>query len=171
MSPILRVVSLAALVFGGMGTLHAADPFSGFEDCPVVADSDLDQMRGGFETSSGGLPLSFTFGIERQTYLNGQLVSTTTIAIPTFPFALNAQGAAAVQFNPINVIQNGAGNVFALQGVKNLPASVMTVIQNSLDNQVIGNATVINASITSRDFLRSLAAQSSLNHMVFRSVH
>lgn len=169
MSPILRVVSLAALVFGGMGTLHAADPFFGFEDCPVVADSDLDQMRGGFETSSGGLPLSFTFGIERQTYLNGQLVSTTTIAIPTFPSA-NTQGVAAAVFSPI-VIQNGPGNEFSLQGISNLPTSAMTVIQNSLDNQVIGNTTVINASITSRDFLRSLAAQSSLNHMVFRSVH
>lgn len=170
MSPILRVASLAAFIFGGMGTLHAAHPISGFEDCPVVADSDLDQMRGGFETSSGGLPLSFSFGIERATFLNGQLVSTTTIAIPTFPFA-STQGAAAAGFNPINVIQNGAGNVFSLQGIQNMPASVMTVIQNSLDNQVIGNATVINASITSRDFLRSLAVQSSLNQMVFRSVH
>ena len=169
MSPILRVVSLAALVFGGMGTLHAADPFSGFEDCPVVADSDLDQMRGGFEMSSGGSPLSFTFGIERATFLNGQLVSTTTIAIPTFS-SVNAQGLAAAVFSPI-VIQNGAGNEFLLQSIPNLPTSAMTVIQNSLDNQVIGNATVINASITSRDFLRSLAAQSSLNHMVFRSVH
>lgn len=123
MSPILRVVSLAALIFGGMGTLHAADPFSGFEDCPVVTDSDLDQMRGGFETSTGGLPLSVTFGIEHATYLNGQLVST------------------------------------------------MTLIQNNQDNQVIGNVAIINASITSRDFLRSLAVQTSLNQMNFRSVH
>ena len=171
MSPILRVVSLAALIFGGMGTLHAAHPLSGFEDCPMLADSELDQMRGGFEMSSGGSPLSFSFGIERATFLNGQLVSTTTIAIPTFPFALNAQGAGATAFIPINVIQNGDGNVIALQGVQNMPASFITMIQNSKDNQVIGTTTVINASITSRDFLRSLAVQTSLNQMVFKSVH
>jgi len=154
-----------------VGTLHAAHPISGFEDCPVVADSELDQMRGGFETNTGGLPLSFTFGIERATFLNGQLVSTTTIAIPTFTFTLNAQGAGAADsgFNPINVIQNGAGNVIALSNIQNMPASVMTIIQNSLDNQVIGNTTVINASITSRDFLRSLATQSLLN--LSRYVH
>jgi len=148
--PILRVVSLAALFFGGIGTLHAAHPISGFEDCPLVADSELDQMRGGFETSSGGLPLSFSFGIERTTYQydqNGQLVYTTTIDMPNLTSALNAQGA------------------------QNWPASVMTMIQNSKDNQTIGVVTTINASITSRDFLRSLAAQSSLNQMNFRSVH
>lgn len=137
----------------------------------MISDTELDQMRGGFDTNAGGLPLSFTFGIERATFLNGQLVSTTTISIPTFPLATNAQGQDPVGFNPINVIQNGSGNVFALPSIQNLPASVMTIIQNSLDNQVIGNATVINASITSRDFLRSLDVQSMLNQMVFRSVH
>lgn len=167
----LRVVSVAALIFGGMGTLQAAHPISSFDDCPVVSDSELDQMRGGFESSASGLPLSFTFGIERATFLNGQLVSTTTFAIPTFPFALNAQGTISTEFNSINVIQNGAGNIFSLPGMQNMPASVMTIIQNSLDNQVIGNTTVINASITSKDFLKSLDVQTMLNNMVFRSFH
>ncbi|MES1982320.1 MAG: hypothetical protein V4443_07580, partial [Pseudomonadota bacterium] len=117
--------------------------------------------------TSNGLPLSFSFGIERATFVNGQLVSTTTIAIPD-----SANTAVPIgNFNPVTVIQNGAGNVFSLQGMQNLPGSVMTVIQNSLDNQVIGTTTVINASVTSRGFLNSLAVQSALNQMVFKSLH
>ncbi len=169
MSPILRIASAAVFIFGSMGTLQAADLISGFEDYPVVADSELEQLRGGFDTSSGALPLSFTFGIERATFLNGQLVSTTTIAIPTLP--LNDPGVLPADFNPINVIQNGPGNVFSLPGVQNIPGSIMTVIQNSLDNQVIGNTTVINASVTSRDFLRSLSVQTLLNQMNFGVAH
>lgn len=169
MSSIFKVISVAVLTVGVVSTLHAALP-AGFDDYPVVDDSDLAQLRGGFETSANGLPLSFTFGIERATFVNGQLVSTTSIAIPTLPFALNTQGAGGTAINPINVIQNGAGNVFALPSIQNVPTSVMTVIQNSLDNQVIGNAMVINASITSRDFIRSLAVQSTLNQMLFKSL-
>lgn len=170
MSPIFRVASAAILVLGGMGNLHAALPMSGFEDCPMVADSELDEMRGGFETNSGGLPLSFSLGIVQAIYVNGELDSTTTIAIPALS-ALSAQGAGATQFNAINIIQIGAGNVFSLQGIQNLPTSNITAIQNTLDNQSIGIVTTINASITSRDFLRSLAAQTSLNQMNFKSVH
>jgi hypothetical protein len=142
---------------------------AGFDGWPAAADEDLDQMRGGFASSNNGVPLSFSFGIERATFLNGQLVSTTTIAIPTLPY-VNNSAAATADFSPVTVIQNGSGNFFNLQGAHNLPTSVMTVIQNSLDNQVIGNATVINASVTSRAFLNSLAVQSVLNQMMFKSL-
>jgi len=165
------LVSVAAISIGIVGTVHAASSMPEFEDNTQVADSDLAQMRGGFETTNNGLPLSFTFGIERTTFLNGQLVSTTTIAIPTLPFGSNAQVSGSADFNPISLIQNGSGNVFSLPGSGSGLGSVMTVIQNSLDNQEIRNVTVINASITSRDFIRSLAVQSALNQMVFRSVH
>lgn len=167
MSSIFKVVSVAALAC--VSTSYAASPISGFDDYPVVADIELSQMRGGFETNNNGLPLSFTFGIERATFLNGQLVSTTTLAIPTQPSALNAQGGGATGLNSITYINNGGGNFFSPPSIK--PGSQMTLIQNSLDNQVIGNATVINASVTSRNFIRSLDIQSSLNQMVFRSLH
>ena len=170
MSAILRYFGIAALTFGATVPLQASPPVSGFEDCPVVADHELDQMRGGFDTSNGGLPLSFSFGIDRATFLNGELVSTTTVAIPIFTSAMDAKGAQTVMLNTTNLIQNGPGNSFALPSVRDLPTSVMTVIQNTLDNQVISNATVINASVTSRDFIRSLAVQTSLNQMVFSSL-
>lgn len=169
-SLILRSIGIAALTCGVVSGLQAATSMPGFEDYPVVADRELDQMRGGFETRNGALQLSFSFGIERATFLNGELVATTTLAIPTFPVAFNSLGGGATAFNPVNVIQNGPGNVFALPSVRDLPTSVLTVIQNTLDNQVIGNVTVINASVTSRDFLRSLTIQSSLNQTLFNSL-
>jgi hypothetical protein len=167
MSSIFKVISVAALACGVVSASYAASPISG--DFPVVADSDLDQMRGGFETSSNGSSLSFTFGIEKATFLNGQLVSTTTIPIPTLSSALNAQGGGATGSNSITYINSGGGNFFSPPSMA--PGSQMTVIQNSLDNQVIGNATVVNASVTSLNFIKSLVVQSSLNQMIFSSFH
>ena len=170
MSSMLRYFGITALTFGATAPLQASPSVSGFEDCPVVADHELDQMRGGFDASNGGPSLSFSFGIERATFLNGELVSTTTVAIPTYPSVMDAKVAQTVISSTTNIIQNGLGNSFALPSVRNLPTAVTTVIQNTLDNQVISNATVINASVTSRNFINSLAIQTSLNQMVFRSL-
>lgn len=152
---------------GVMGSASAFEDVSGFEGFPVVADGELDQMRGGFETVSGGLPLSFSFGIERASFVNGQLVATSTLVIPSL-MELNSGAVRSAGMDPVTVIQNGPGNTFALP---DLTGQFMTLIQNTLDNQVISNVTVINASVTSSDFLRSLALQNSLNRMTFSSLH
>ena len=138
----------------------------------MVGDQELDGMRGGFEMKNNGLPLSFSFGIDRATFLNGQLVSTSTLVIPALPGVINGQGMPLADFNiPINLTQNGSGNTFTLPGSQDLQLPGIALIQNTLDNQVISNVTVINASITSRNFLQSLAIQYSLNQMVFNSLH
>jgi hypothetical protein len=171
MSPLIKILGVSILAISVMEPARAFEDVSGFEGFPVVADRELDQMRGGFETASGGLPLSFSFGIEQASFVNGQLVSTSTLAIPSLPAAMNGGGVALTGFAPITIIQNGAGNTFALPGISSLSTQVMTVIQNTLDNQVIRNETVINVSVTSSDFLRSLALQNSLNRATFSSFH
>lgn len=167
MFPLLKILGVSILVMGAMESACAFEDVSGFEGFPVVADRELDQMRGGFETVSGGLPLSFSFGIERVSYVNDQLVATSILAIPSL-LDLNSGAVRAVGMDPVTVIQNGPGNTFALPA---LSSQFMTLIQNTLDNQVIGNVTVINASVTSSDFLRSLALQNSLNRVTFSSFH
>ena len=97
--------------------------------------------------------------------------ASSTLVIPSLSAAMNGGGAVATGFDSSVIIQNGAGNSFALPSISEIPAQVMTVIQNTLDNQVISNITVINASITSKDFLQSLAMQNSLNRMTFSSFH
>lgn len=152
------------------GVACAAQQVSGFEGFPVVDDRELDQMRGGFETVSNGIPLSFSLGIERTSFVNGQLVATSTVVIPSLAAAMNG-GGVTVTGDPITVIQNGPGNSFALSSISDKSAQFMTVIQNTLDNQVISNVTRIDVSITSKDFLRSLAVQQSLSRMTFSSFH
>jgi hypothetical protein len=163
----VKILSAAVLLCVVAQPLHAAAPNAGFEGCAIATDQDLDQMRGGFGTHDDSL--SFNFGIERAVFVDGQLVSTTTIVIPTN--FVNSPVMPAHDLGSIKVIQNGSGNIFNLQGVQNFPGAVMTVIQNSMDNQDIVNATIINAKITSQAFLNSLAVQSSLNQMVFTSLH
>lgn len=169
MPALFKFLFIAALTLGAVGASRAVQVAPGFEGFPVVADRELGRMRGGFETVSSGLPLSFSFGIERASFVNGQLVSASNLVIPSLPSALNNGSAAG--FDPITIIQNGAGNSFVLTSIRDTPTQVMTLIQNTLDNQVISNVTVINASITSRDFLRSLAVQNSLNRMIFSALH
>lgn len=171
MSSLFRILGVSILAMGVMEPACALEEvFSGFEGFPVVADRELDQMRGGFETASGGLPLSFSFGIERASFVNGQLVATSTLVIPSLS-ELNGGTVRAAGMDPVTVIQNGAGNTFALPGIRDLPSQFMTLIQNTLDNQTISNVTVINASVTSSNFLRSLALQNSLNRVTFSSFH
>lgn len=170
MSRFLSFLSTVILAFSSVDSLHGGSLVSGFEGLQVVPDVELDQIRGGFEVNNGGLPLSFYFGIERATFVNGQLVSTTTLALPALPSALSAAGTAVENFNSIAVIQNGPGNIASLPSVHDLPASVMSLIQNTLDNQVISNVTVVNASVTTRDYLRSLDIQHALNHMTFSAL-
>lgn len=167
MLPLLKILGVSILAMGVMENACALEDISGFEGFPVVADRELDQMRGGFETVSGGLPLSFSFGIERASFVNDQLVATSTLVIPSL-LELNSGAVRAAGMDPVTVIQNGPGNTFSLPG---LSSQFMTLIQNTLDNQVIGNVTVINASVTSSDFLRSLALQNSLNRVTFSSFH
>src|SRR4029077_11376028 len=47
-------------------------------DVLAISDATLDEMRGGFTTTSG---LEVTFGIERALYVNGELISTTSLNV------------------------------------------------------------------------------------------
>ena len=67
----------------------------------------------------------------------------------------------------ITVIQNGAGNTFVLPQSLN---SLTTVIQNTVDNQIIRNMTTINATVINQALARSMELTVSLNQAIARSV-
>ncbi len=166
----LKSVSAVVLVICVMGALSGGATASNFDDLPALSDSELDQIRGGFEINNGGLPLAFSFGIEQATFVNGQLVAATTLVQSELSSALSSIGTGIGSFNPITVIQNGPGNVASLPRIQDLPLSVMSVVQNSLDSQAINTLTVINASITIQEQMRSLELQHALNYMNFNSM-
>lgn len=157
----------------------------GFEDCRVATADELGEMRGGFDFNAGGLHLAFS--IERVTFINGALVATTSLNIPSLnslgnpqtiadsnnPQATIAslQNAAGSGYNPVTAVQNGPKNTFTLPDGLNLSTSALTtVIQNTLDNQVIRNMTILNATLNSQALIRAMAISSSLNQALNSSV-
>lgn len=124
------------------GSACAAD----FQDCRLATDQELATMRGGFMVDVGGGQLLLSLGIERVTFINGELATATT------PLA-NL---------PLQLVQNGPGNRFAVSGAVDLPPGTTALIQNSLDNQVIRNITLINATLATKELIRVQSVSSSL---------
>lgn len=132
----------------------------------AVSDAGLDRARGGFTTPEG---LRISFGIERAVYVNGSLVTTTSLNVSELG-VMSAGGAppSMPALGSIAVIQNGAGNTFVPGAV---PAGTLgTVIQNSLDDQKIQSISVINASVNSLGMLRSMTMQSNLRNAIVDSL-
>ncbi len=69
-------------------------------------------------------------------------------------------GAGPGALSSISIVQNGSGNTFAPPSV--LPSGIVTVIQNTLDNQVIRNTTVIDATVQGLALARALSVAASL---------
>jgi hypothetical protein len=131
-------------------------PASPFGDGHVaVAADSLAQVRGGF--SGNGLDISF--GIERAVYINGALVTSTTMN-------LVGQGVSVLNGGNSIVINNGAG--VANAAISQTASG--TVIQNTLDGQKIQNITTINAVANSLGIYRNLNLGASLRGAVIDSL-
>jgi hypothetical protein len=117
----LRVV-LPLCLLGGTGVVHAM-PGSGAgnvgaqerPDVPGLgqpaSDASLDHVRGGFDVGSG---LVASFGLQEETYINGLLVTSTSINIPDIGKITQQQAAAlASALGGLNLVQNGSGNSVA----------------------------------------------------------
>jgi hypothetical protein len=115
----------------------------------------LDGMRGGFDAGAG---LQISFGIEREGYVNGKLISATRFNIADF------NRLSAVQADAVNtaVVPSGAGNV--------APPAAALVIQNTLNLQHIRSLTVINATANSLELIRALNLQSTLADALAQSL-
>lgn len=186
-----------------------------FEGYPVVSNQELAALRGGFELNIGGQLLSLAFSLEQVTYLNGKLLTSTSIVVPDIAAAILSPqtisimtGVAPVATgeaagNPVNpspqiagvsvpgpgqdagsyvtLIQNGAGNSVALpaqvsqqvnqqmnQALQAAQAQILqaynhvTVIQNSLDNQVIQNMTTLNITLSNAALAQAAALNAGL---------
>ena len=116
-------------------------------EAPTIADSELDTLRGGFETPSG---LRVSFGIERAVYINGVLSSVTTVNLADLG---QLSGRGLPEGSTVAVIQNGPNNTFVGNALN--AGALATVIQNSLDNQNIRAVTTINATVNSMEMLRT----------------
>lgn len=129
----------------------------------LVADAELDKLRGGFEMASG---LVMSFGIERLVYVNGNLASMTRLNVADLG-QLSGGGLDPSKLSvgsTLAVIQNGPNNTFVPDTLAS--GAFATVIQNSLDNQRIQSVTTISATVNSLDMLRANRFGESLRSAV-----
>jgi hypothetical protein len=135
-------------------TQLAGEAFAGWA---AVDDSRLEQTRGGFDVGGG---LLASFGIERQIFINGALVSTTSLQIPDVARMTAEQTAAlATTLGSTQWVQNGMGNRI---DVAALQVGGGTVIQNTLDNQQIQGLTTLNVGVNNLSEMRGMNLQDSL---------
>ncbi|MDM0023358.1 hypothetical protein [Variovorax saccharolyticus] len=162
----MRSAIALSMLAGLLGTPAWADGDAGrrSETWMAVGDATLDRLRGGFDAGGG---LMVTFGISRAVYINGGLVTQTTL---NFGQLNNLNAAQAEQLSKqmaaLNLVQNGPGNTFAPQQA----GTSGTVIQNTLDNQHIMNRTVIDASSNSLGMIKNQNMQSTINDAVARAI-
>jgi hypothetical protein len=143
-----------------------SDPASRREEVWMAVSSQrLDQMRGGFDPGNG---LLVSFGITRAVYVNGSLVTQTTLDFGHINNLTPVQAAQLdKQLSSLNLVQNGPGNTVAAQQGG---ANYGTVIQNTLDNQHIVNQTVINATSNAAGMLKNFNIQSTVSDGVARAI-
>jgi len=130
----------------------------------AVSEKLLDGVRGGFGVDG----LNISFGIERAVYINGSLVTTTSLNLSDLGRITAGSGATVINAGTIGLIQSGAGNLMSAGTFSS--GAVGTVIQNTLDGQKIQNLTVINATTNSLGALRGVNLESSMRGAVIDSL-
>jgi hypothetical protein len=132
---------------------------AGFVDQNAVAPASLDKYRGGFTDPSG---FAVSLGIDRIVTINGNVAATSSMNFGDLgSLASGKTTLSADSQNQLNLIQNGGGTFNVQLGSGAVGG---TVIQNSLNNQIINNATIINASVDTRGMLQAMNFQSTLSN-------
>ena len=153
---------LAIAPLPGVAPHPRAGPFGG--ERVAISENALDRVRGGFFTEG----LNISFGIERAVYINGTLVTTTSLNVSDLGRITAGRGMTTFDSGTLALIQSGAGNIVSAGAFSS--AAIGTVVQNTLDGQKIQNVTVINATVNSLGVLRGLNLQSSLRGAVIDSL-
>lgn len=174
----VRLSLLGTLAFSAHAAPQAQDTL-----WMAVGDQTLDSLRGGFRMGDG---LMVSFGISRAVYINGALITETTLNVGRMADITPAQATQLSQkLATLNLVQNGPGNTFAsgpssttTSSPEATGATVTTIagsstgtlIQNSLNNQQIRYQTIINASSNGLGMVRSMNLNSTLTEAIQRSI-
>jgi hypothetical protein len=155
----LRTI-LFALLFGCGAMVHAQSTSSlrrvadlGFP----VPNERLDAVRGGFDLGGG---LEVSLGIERAVYIDGNLVTYTSVNIPDIAHMTTQQAMSLASALSTIDVQNGPGNTFNPSSLGSTTAA--TVIQNTLNNQTIRSLTTLNVAVNTLNAFRDEGMQQAL---------
>lgn len=161
MKTILRksAIATALLLYAAMSSALPEPVQNIFGDCKVASNEELGQMRGGFSINTGSSQVLLSLGFQQVTFINGILAAMTTLNLPQ----INSAAPIPLQQNfiPTQIVQSGPGNIYIPSS--SLPSNVTTLIQNSLNNQVINHMTIINATIASKQLLNAMNIYTTLH--------
>ena len=152
----LAAASLACLLLA----THNAGAVLPAAEWTAVSEETLEQARGGFDMPGG---LSLSLGIERLVSINGSVVSSVAFTIADVAhLSVEEANLARTAVASMNIVQNGAGNVFSPGPMAQTMAG--TVIQNSLNDQVLRTQTIVNTSVNSLQLLKLANFQDTLQN-------
>jgi hypothetical protein len=163
-------VGLCALLMTGASQAqdYLTQPLQAPQESVWLAASDrtLEQLRGGFDLGAG---LVVSFGISRAVYINGQLITSTSLQVGDLSRLTPVQAATLGQqiATQTQVVQNGPGNTLDA-GALTIPLA--TYIQNTLNNQTIRSQTVIQATSNGLSMVQSLNLQATINQAIANAV-
>lgn len=165
--PLHLSLALLLLPFAGLAMAAPADqaPPDGFDPVHAVDSATLDAARGGFITPGG---LVVTLGLERLVTINGNVVERTEMQLGDIGKLASGQGSISSEaLGQLRLIQNGD-----VRAVRPDASGLLggTLIQNTLNDQLIKNQTAINATVNTAGMLRALNFGTSLNNALSTAV-
>ncbi|NMM78627.1 hypothetical protein B2J86_17870 [Acidovorax sp. SRB_14] len=181
-APGLARAAACACVVGALASPAVAAPPAQDAVWMAVADQTLDGLRGGFNMGDG---LMVSFGISRAVFINGALITETSLNVGRVADLTPAQATQLSQkLETLSLVQNGPGNSFASgpSTTTSSPtatgptvtaiagATTGTFIQNSLNNQQIRYQTIINASSNGLGMVRSVNLHGTLADAIQQSI-
>lgn len=123
----------------------------------MVANTELDSMRGGFRIGTG---LGVSFGFAQTGSINGVEQFKNSFTIDSV-----GSGFQNVDMSNMNsvLLQNGNGNFVSTSVLDSLADSFGNIIQNTLDDQVISTTTIYDISLQNvPGTLQGLAGEQAL---------
>lgn len=143
---------------------HAAD--DGFVKPNAVDAAVLDAVRGGFAVGDN---LLVTLGIDRVVRINGNDVEQTSVQFGDVgKLASGASQLAGDALQGTRLIQNGQAG--ALVSTIANGAVAGTVIQNTLNDQLISSQTTIRASVNSAGMVQAMNFNATLNQALNNAI-
>jgi hypothetical protein len=160
----LRVVLTAALCGSAFVARAQTAPVQRVAGFGVpVPNERLDAVRGGFDLGGG---LEASLGIVRAIYIDGNLVTYTSVNIPNLANVTTQQAVALASALSTVTVQNGPGNTVepsnAVDQASLGNATAATIIQNTLNNQTISSLTTLNVAVNTINAFRATGMQQAL---------
>lgn len=158
MNMVTKQICGVALAFGLFiisGSCPAHATTIDFKETKVVADRDLDTIRGGFVVSGG---LEISMGIIKSVFVDGVLQTTSTLNIPTLG-TLNG-------ITPLQISNLQSNSAAFIQNTGN-----QIIIQNGANQKTIQSMTVVDVAVNSINLIRELNLLSRINQQFGKMLH